>query len=93
MYPAFVSCFVGRDDYAPASQSIEPMIFFFGGESGKVFFADDMNHCTEVFDLGGPLRSMLFYEQKRSVVIITSSFVLTQFKLGADNRPIPEKKV
>eukprot|EP00743_Colponemidia_sp_Colp-15_P005070 GILK01005459.1.p1 GENE.GILK01005459.1~~GILK01005459.1.p1 ORF type:complete len:1424 (+),score=370.05 GILK01005459.1:129-4400(+) len=77
----------------PATTPLDTPYFLFGGDSGKICFADDLNHCTDVHDVGGPIRAMLWYEQRRSVVLITSSLVLAQIRLVLDGKPVPERKV
>jgi len=59
--------------------------FFFGGESGDVFYADDMGHCAVVTDdLHSAISVMEFYEEKHHLVIITQSLQLLQLRVGDD---------
>ncbi len=68
-------------------------LFFFGGKAGVVCLADDANHCSEVCKVGGSIRSLLFYEKENSVIIITSTLLLVQFKISPNEKTAPDKKV
>lgn len=68
-------------------------LFFFGGKAGIVCVADDANHCTEVCKVGGSVKSLLFYEKESSIIIITSSLLLVQFKISLSEKSVPDKKV
>ena len=67
-------------------------IFFFGGKNGVVCLADDANHCSEVCKVGGAIKSLLFYYKENSVIIITSTLLLVQFKISASEKRSPDKK-
>lgn len=51
-------------------------LFFFGGEKGSVYLADDLKNISEVCKVGGSVKSLLFYEKENSVIIITSHLLL-----------------
>ena len=75
------------------SKSKTSNLFFFGGKAGVVCVADDAKHCTEVCKVGGSVRSLLFYEKESSIIIITSSLLLVQFKISLSEKSVPDKKV
>lgn len=68
-------------------------LFFFGGKSGVVCLADSSNHCSEVCKVGGSIKSLLFYEKENSVIIITSTLLLVQFRISPNEKTAPDKKV
>jgi intraflagellar transport protein 140 len=68
-------------------------LFFFGGKSGIVCLADDSNHCSDVCKVGGAIKSLLFYEKENSVIIITSTMLLVQFRISTSEKSGPDKKV
>jgi intraflagellar transport protein 140 len=55
--------------------------FFFGGESGQVYFANDSGRCTDAFNVGGDIASILYYNQTESVVVVTRALHLVQVQL------------
>ena len=67
--------------------------FFFGGESGSIYLADDLKHCTEVCKVGGSIKSLLYYEKQNSVVIVSSNLLLVQFRINLQDRLVPDKRV
>lgn len=68
-------------------------LFFFGGQSGAVCLGDDLKNCSEVCKVPGSVKSILFYEKENSVIIITSSLLLVQFKLNLSEKLVPDRKV
>ncbi len=58
-----------------------------------VCLADDSNHCSDLCKVGGAIRSLLFYEKENSVIIITSTLLLVQFKISPNEKNGPDKKV
>ena len=68
-------------------------LFFFGGKTGVVCLADSSNHCSEVCKVGGAIKSLLFYEKENSVIIITSTLLLVQFRISPNEKTAPDKKV
>lgn len=77
----------------PSSTDNTNSLFFFGGKSGSVCLADDLKNCSEVCKVPGSVKSILFYEKENSVIIITSSLLLVQFKLNLSEKLIPDRKV
>jgi intraflagellar transport protein 140 len=60
--------------------------FFFGTDRGAVVYADDLGHCTDVQQLTASIDTMLFYEERARLVIITRSLLLTQYQVAEDGR-------
>eukprot|EP00276_Gloeochaete_wittrockiana_P002244 CAMPEP_0184673476 /NCGR_PEP_ID=MMETSP0308-20130426/86689_1 /TAXON_ID=38269 /ORGANISM="Gloeochaete witrockiana, Strain SAG 46.84" /LENGTH=1407 /DNA_ID=CAMNT_0027120965 /DNA_START=36 /DNA_END=4259 /DNA_ORIENTATION=- len=67
--------------------------FFFGGENGSIFLADDLGNCTEVFGVGGPVASLLYYEEKDSVLVMNKSLTIMMYKVGSDGKAQQQLKV
>lgn len=63
-------------------------LFFFGGTNGIVCLADDQNHCSDVCKVGGAIKSLLFYEKENSVIIITSTLLLVQFRISTSEKSV-----
>jgi intraflagellar transport protein 140 len=75
------------------SAKIAPTCFFVGGEAGTVLYADDMKHCHEVQSLSAAVDSMLYYEEKNRLVIITRSLLMIQLEVGSSGLITPIMKV
>jgi len=60
--------------------------FFFGTDRGALIYADDLGHCTDVQQLSSPIDTMLYFEERSSLVIITRSLLLTQYHVSDDGR-------
>lgn len=67
--------------------------FFFGGEQGTIFLADDFGLCSERYKIGSPLLLLEYYHQKDMVVIITKSVIMAQFGLDSEGKVINETKL
>jgi len=78
-----------KKDKKKATQNL----FFFGGKGGIVFVADDANHVTEVCKVSGAVKSLFFYEKTNSMIIITSTLLLVQFRISLSERSQHDKKV
>lgn len=65
--------------------------FFFAGQLGVVSYADDIGHCMNVQNLRSPVFSMLYYEDRDRVVIITESLLLTQLEISPNGKVSPVK--
>jgi hypothetical protein len=64
-----------------------------GTEDGKVYFADDLGHMTEVQALSSSVDCMKFYGDKSRLVIITRALLMVQLQVGDDGRVTPVMKV
>jgi len=73
--------------------SLENPPFFFGGEQGIIYLADDFGLCSERYKIGSPLTLLEYYHQKDVVVVITKSVYLAQFTLDAEGKVINETKM
>lgn len=67
-----------KQTYSPA--------FFFGTDRGALVYADDLGHCTDVQQLTASIDTMLFYEERSRLVIITRALLLTQYQVAEDGR-------
>jgi intraflagellar transport protein 140 len=67
--------------------------FFFGGTSGSVYLADDLKRCTEVCKVGGHIKSILYYREMNSIIIVTSTLLLVQFRISLQEKLVPDRKV
>lgn len=88
-----IFCELNFGGEAQANKLKTSNLFFFGGRSGVVCLADSANHCSEVCKVGGAIKSLLFYEKENSVIIITSTLLLVQFKISPNEKTAPDKKV
>jgi intraflagellar transport protein 140 len=70
---------------AELKQSYSPA-FFFGTDKGNLVYADDLGHCTDVQQLSASIDTMLFFEERSRLVIITRAFLLTQYQVADDGR-------
>ncbi len=78
-----------KKDKKKATQNL----FFFGGKAGIVYVADDANHVTEVCKVSGAVKSLFFYEKTNSMIIITSTLLLVQFRISLSEKSQHDKKV
>ncbi len=60
--------------------------FFFGTDRGVVVYADDHGFCNDVQQLSSSIDTMLFFEERNRLVIITRSLLLTQYQIGEDGK-------
>lgn len=60
--------------------------FFFGTDRGGIIYADDLGHCTDVQQMSSPIDTMMFFEERSRLVIITRSLSLTQYHVSDDGR-------
>lgn len=89
-----IFCELNFPEKEASSQKLKSTnLFFFGGKSGVVCLADSSNHCSEVCKVGGAIKSLLFYEKENSVIIITSTLLLVQFRISPNEKTAPDKKV
>ena len=76
---------VGGGKADPKGSAVSPA-FFFGTDRGAVVYADDVGHCTDVQQLSSSIDTMLFYEERSRLVIITRSLLLTQYQVAEDGK-------
>eukprot|EP01038_Epipyxis_sp_PR26KG_P011964 gene11964-16014_t len=60
--------------------------FFFGTNKGALVYADDLGHCADVQTLPSCIDTMLFFEEKSRLIIITRTFLLRQYHVSEDGR-------
>ena len=60
--------------------------FFFGTDRGVVVYADDHGFCNDVQQLSSSIDTMLYFEERNRLVIITRSLLLTQYQIGEDGK-------
>jgi intraflagellar transport protein 140 len=84
-------CISARSD--TLSKAITPTTFFAGGEEGTIVFADDMKHCHDVQQLSAAIDAMLFYEEKKRLVILTRTLLMIQLQVGDNGVITPIMKV
>lgn len=73
--------------------NLENPPFFFGGEQGTVFLADDFGLCSERYKTGSPLVVLEYYHQKDMVILITKGMMMSQFNLDAEGKVTNETKL
>eukprot|EP00606_Chrysophyceae_sp_TOSAG23-5_P000414 GSChrysophyteH2.ASY1.ANO1.1513.1 assembled CDS len=60
--------------------------FFFGTDRGSVVYADDQGFCCDVQQLSSSIDTMLYYEERSRLVIVTRSLLLTQYQVADDGK-------
>lgn len=60
--------------------------FFFGTDRGVLVFADDLGHCSDVHQLSSSIDSVMFFEEKSRLIIVTRSLLLTQYHVADDGK-------
>mmetsp|Transcript_37028 Transcript_37028/g.85483 ORF Transcript_37028/g.85483 Transcript_37028/m.85483 type:complete len:1283 (-) Transcript_37028:63-3911(-) len=73
--------------------NLETPPFYFGGDSGIIYLADDYGLCSERHKVGSPILLMEYYHQKDMVIVITKTVYLIQFSLDAAGKVINETKL
>jgi hypothetical protein len=66
-------------------------LFFFSNSGGILYLADDANSCPEICQIGGKIKSMLFYEKDNSIILITSNKLLVKFVIHFSQQLTPKK--
>lgn len=87
-----------RTNSKTADGGLEPNLdtppFFFGGEQGIIYVADDCGLCSERNKVGAPVALLEYHHQKDVVVAITyQTVVLVQFTLDLEGRVKDETKL
>eukprot|EP00605_Chrysophyceae_sp_TOSAG23-4_P001489 GSChrysophyteH1.ASY1.ANO1.1626.1 assembled CDS len=75
---------VGDARRAEAKAACPP--FFFGTDRGSVTYADDQGFCSDVQQLNSSIDTMLYYEERARLVIVTRSLLLTQYQVSEDGK-------
>ena len=58
--------------------------FYFGGSSGQVWYADDSQHCSEVLNVGQPLRMLHSSTSKDYVALVSDDVTLLRYRWSED---------
>jgi intraflagellar transport protein 140 len=81
-------------DVGNTASSMQLTSFFFGGEAGIVYYADDVGHCTEVVPaFGGPLDVLEVYLPSSRLVAVSRSLIMVQYDIGRDGKLTPLMRV
>eukprot|EP00929_Paragymnodinium_shiwhaense_P007169 TRINITY_DN111109_c0_g1_i1.p1 TRINITY_DN111109_c0_g1~~TRINITY_DN111109_c0_g1_i1.p1 ORF type:complete len:1446 (+),score=370.50 TRINITY_DN111109_c0_g1_i1:64-4401(+) len=83
---------VFRTRQANGEENFEKPPFFFGGEMGTLYLADDFGLCSERHKTGSPIALLEYYHPKDMVVVITKNVILSTFSLDKDSKVINESK-
>jgi intraflagellar transport protein 140 len=75
---------IGDARRAEAKAACPP--FFFGTDRGSVVYADDQGFCSDVQQLSSSIDTMLFYEERARLIIVTRSLLLTQYQVADDGK-------
>ena len=75
---------IGDARRAEAKASCPP--FFFGTDRGSVVYADDQGFCCDVQQLSSSIDTMLYYEERSRLIIVTRSLLLTQYQVADDGK-------
>merc|ERR1719277_544679 len=82
-----------RTSTPSGDNSLENPPFFFGGEQGIIYLADDFGVCSEMYKIGSPITLLEYYHQKDMVVVITKSVILAQFSIDNEGKVVNETKL
>jgi len=67
--------------------------FFFSGASGVVYFADDLNHCTEVVKLGSGVKFMYYSHAQDYICFVTNDVTMHKWFISPDGTLTQDRKV
>lgn len=56
----------------------EALTFFVGGATGGVYYVNDAGQCAQIFNVDGPVLTLLHYDEKNILITVTESMLLTQ---------------
>ena len=60
--------------------------FFFGTDRGAVIYANDQGQCNDVQQLSSSIDTMLYFEERQRLIIVTRSLLLTQYQVAEDGK-------
>jgi len=60
--------------------------FFFAGDSGIVYLADDMSCCSEKNKIGSPVHLLEYLHERDQVVVVTDKALLVMFSLDNEGK-------
>eukprot|EP00397_Hematodinium_sp_SG-2012_P002167 GEMP01002173.1.p1 GENE.GEMP01002173.1~~GEMP01002173.1.p1 ORF type:complete len:1212 (+),score=290.70 GEMP01002173.1:310-3945(+) len=67
--------------------------FFFAGDSGCVYLADDFGLCSERYRIKSPILVLEYLPERDMTLLITQTTIFVTFTLGADGEVNNENKV
>ncbi|XP_041362442.1 intraflagellar transport protein 140 homolog [Gigantopelta aegis] len=62
----------------------EAMSFFVGGASGGVYFVNESGQCIQAFSVDGPVKKLMYYEDKNILLTITDNLLLSQHSVMSE---------
>ena len=69
-------------DYARDTHGYASPEFLCGGQSGLIVAANDHKQCVDVHDVSAPIDSMVFFAERRQVIILTRSLLMVQLDVA-----------
>ncbi|KAL5035113.1 hypothetical protein BDV3_004569 [Batrachochytrium dendrobatidis] len=60
--------------------------FFIASQSGSIYYADDIGHCTEVSSLKSPIVSLYISGTHNSMFVLSDDLILSRFDLDQDGK-------
>ncbi|XP_072167641.1 intraflagellar transport protein 140 homolog [Diadema setosum] len=66
---------------------------FVGGEEGRIYFLDDKGNMSPAVNLEGPVKKLLFNDQRNVLVAVTKSLSLSQYSVSMDGKTTEMMKV
>ena len=67
-----------------ATTGLEAVCFFIGGQNGSVYYLNDTGKVVQQFTAEGPVRKLLYYEDKNILITVTTNMMLTQHAVSAE---------
>ena len=62
----------------------ESITFYIGGQNGSVYYLNDQGKMVQQFVAQGPVRKLLYYEEKDMLVTVTTNMMLTQHAVSPE---------
>ena len=71
----------------------ENLNFYCGSLTGVVYYLNENGSCMEVLQADGAIRRMLYHEGGDSLIVVTESLVVGQFRVEPDGSLVETSKV
>ena len=68
-------------------------MFFLISSTGVVYLIDESGSCSQVIQADGPIKKILYNEQRNILVVITQFLMLGQYSVGSDGKTTEITKV
>ena len=69
-------------------------LVFVGDKMGNIdYFEEKRLELQELCSLNGSVKEMFYYKKSKTIIVITSTYYLIQFKISTEEDIIPDKKV